>query len=110
MNKRTAAVLVGVAGVLIIGARPVVAKPCVASQEQFTYTPTAITWDGRLFPRSPTTGLYVNDAGIEFDVNGGAASIIAPTTGCNVVATDIVVRLTDPFTGQTSQVSLVVTP
>lgn len=103
--KRSVGALVTLAALLLlfsprgVGAAP--ATPCPDAPETVFLAPEEAWADGVQLSRSATTGRYVTDAGMEFDVESVFVTALAGeiVEGCMQPSTKLSVELFDPFTG-----------
>jgi hypothetical protein len=66
-----------------------------------------VTSDGSPLQRSTTNGRYQTDAGQDFDVNASSVEAVDPQTGCINTTSEVVLSVTNPFTGVAADVHLV---
>lgn len=93
-----------------VGAAPV--EPCPVS-ELLTLTPLEAFENGALLTRS-STGRYVTDAGLEFDLERAEATALEgkadPQSGCSGASNTVQLEIIDPFSGASHRVTLEVAP
>ena len=83
--------------------------PCFPREESFGLQPTAVTFNGQSVTRSPTTGRYATDAGLEFDHELGQVTAVRDPseTACPQPARQVTLDLIEPFSGQRLTLQLV---
>lgn len=80
---------------------------CLSGDERLALSPTgAVTVDGFSVQRSSTSGRYEIDGGLSFDVNAGQFSAITAPGTCGDPASEVTLKLSDPFTGADFEVTL----
>ena len=82
---------------------------CVPREESIGLQPTAVTFNGQPVSRSPTSGRYATDAGLEFDHELAQATAFhdAGSTACPQQAQQVTLDLIEPFSGQRMTLQLV---
>ena len=80
---------------------PVEAKvACFTIEESLALMPAGgVTLDGLIVQRSPTTGRYTADGGLDFDVNASEVTVVPLPLECTTTARELVLTTADPFAG-----------
>ena len=79
------------------------------SADHMFLQPTVVTFNGQSVTRSPTTGRYATDAGLEFDHELGQVTAVRDPsdTACPQPARQVTLDLIEPFSGQRMTLQLV---